>query len=225
MSIIKNTRGSDNAFTAKRFVANQPINSEGYYPKEYVELNGYKLVLDGDKIKFDANSTLITKAQILEDTTNTLFGGGDGTCKIVCDSTGNVIWEKENETYPLYSVARDNKVHTYGYIKTQNGIRPFYDGHAVGVEISTCDMCSVVIAGSAYGEPLDNTTQDYAIRVYEVAGNLFSITDNNYHIFHWYAAAYGVSGTTPYMYETRSNVSIPYIPFWFSTQNKFTNFI
>jgi len=231
MSLIRNQRSSTNqTLTIKRFKEDEYIGYKSisgtayyFYVKEWVGLNNYYLVdslLSSTHHEgFNAESIIVIKCELASDAIGPIFGIIN-KARIMCEG-GNIKWYDDNNSV-VHSVAIPSGVHLIGIYSDNGKMKPFMDGKITDTgdakvmstrtvirDFYPCALCTDVFNGAKTGDCLSSTSQTYAIKIYEIAGTFKmgasgSLTSQ---FMHFYACSNGEDGTTPYMYETRGQIS------------------
>ena len=233
MSIIRNVRSSTNkTVTIKRFVANQPLDtntSGSAYPVEYIELSNYYMTpktLSGvsyHSLHFAQNSSLIFKAEIRSGAKGPLFGSRQTNClNIIVDDYNYegspvalrcILWRKGTTVIKAILASASTGIHKYGWVYgkvgSTTGMCCYYDGVLDNVQ-------TTYFSDDLYVLRLDNSTDpmyaisDYAIRLYEIAGKLGLTASGAQSVdVHFYAVKFGAgSSYNPYMFDARSDQAI-----------------
>jgi len=216
MSLLRNLRSPLQAetLTIQRFLDDTPFVT-GVYSRLWLGLNNAYLKENNQQSTqhygFKNTTTLLMKCEIASDAEGPIWGV-TGSVRIVCDS-GNIKWYDTSNTLQ-HTVAITEGTHILGFMSDGTNLKPYYEGTMVNVSLSTSAnerdwyvgaLSTDVRNGAVTGTYLTSSSQTYAIKVYEIIGNVALRTTQSFEAFmHLYAASQTLNASTGFMYETRA---------------------
>lgn len=224
MSILINARGSSN-YTITRF--GKFFSSSSYYAQKYVSVNNSYFTVPSPSTNTNRwrytygngeCDTIMIRAEIKADAVGYIYGFKTSSAEMSIqkyinnDGVEKIKWTIGSNSREIDWVSG---VHVYGFTSSGFG---YYDGTTLGK--GTDSSTSLIDSGASgtlnqriiIGGIVDGTASNakdcihitgsaYCIDIYEVIVNAYNESTTYRTTSHLYAASYGTTDTTPYLYE------------------------